>query len=314
LKALIHVVAAVIHNQADQILIAQRAADKHQGSKWEFPGGKVEQGETALSALQRELHEELGIQIDTTQAQPLIKIQHHYPDQSIILQIWTINDFSGKAYGREGQPVKWVDVNQLDDYRFPEANIPIIMAARLPDVCLITPEPRHEPNFLDKLETALKSGIRLVQFRAKESSNADYMDLARHSIALVHHYNGKILLNSPPLWLKDADGMHLSSSILNNTPFRPSMQPNKLLTVACHNQDELDKALYIQADAVFISAVKATASHPMANPITWQGFQQLTDQLNLPAYALGGLGLEDIDTAKSYGGQGIAAISAVWPK
>ena len=309
---MIHVVAAVIRDRKDKILIAQRPADKHQGSKWEFPGGKVEPNETVFQALQRELKEELGIQINA--AQPLIKICHDYPDQSIILDVWTVRDFNGIAYGKEGQPIQWVTLDELNQYTFPEANVPIIMAASLPDVCLITPEPRHEPHFLGKLEQALQAGVNLVQFRAKELSNADYMDLARRSIALVHQYKRKIILNSPPLWIKDADGMHLSSQILNNTPFRPSMEKNKLLTVACHNQDELEKAAYIQADAVFISAVHKTATHPMSKPIGWSGFQQLTQRLNLPAYALGGLGLDDIKTAKAYGGQGIAAISAVWPK
>jgi len=312
LNTVIHVVAALIRDQKDQILIAQRPADKHQGSKWEFPGGKVEKNETVFQALQRELKEELGIQINA--AQPLIKICHDYPDQSIILDVWTVRDFDGIAYGKEGQPIQWVTLDQLDQYEFPEANVPIIMAARLPDVCLITPEPRHEPHFLAKLEQALQAGVGLVQFRAKESSNADYMDLARRSIALVHRYPCKILLNSPPLWLKEADGMHLSSQILNNTPFRPSMEKHKLLTVACHNQDELGKAAYIQADAVFISAIQKTATHSMVKAIGWSGFQQLTQGLNIPAYALGGLGLKHIKTAKAYGGQGIAAISAVWPK
>ena len=309
---MIHVVAAVIRDQQEQILIAQRPADKHQGSKWEFPGGKVETNETVFQALQRELREELGIVINA--AQPLIKICHDYPDRSIVLDVWTVCDFNGTAYGKEGQPIKWVTLDDLNQYEFPEANVPIIMAARLPEVCLITPEPRHEPHFLAKLEQALQAGVELVQFRAKESSNADYMDLARRSIALVHQYKRKIILNSPPLWIQAADGMHLSSQILNNTPFRPSMHKDKLLTVACHNQDELDRATYIHADAVFISAIQKTATHPMAKPIGWSGFQHLTQGLNIPAYALGGLGVNDIDTAKAYGGQGIAAISAVWPK
>ena len=182
----------------------------------------------------------------------------------------------------------------------------------MPDICLITPEPRHEPNFLESLEAVLQSGIRLVQFRAKELSNTDYMDLARSSISLVHRYNGKILLNSPPLWLKEADGMHLSSQILSNTPYRPSLGPNKLVTAACHNQVELEKAAYIQADALFISPVKKTASHPTVEPLGWEAFQALAEQAKVPVYALGGLNLNDVGIAKERGGQGIAAISAIW--
>ena len=310
MSEVLHVVAAVIRDQSGQVLIAKRAADKHQGDKWEFPGGKVDVGESPIQALSRELDEELGIQVTT--AQPLIKIQHDYPDQSVLLDIWEVTDFVGKAFGKEGQPIKWVESVDLAQHEFPEANIPIITAANLPNTCLITPEPRHETHFLEKLEAVLASGIRLVQFRAKELSNADYMDLARTTINLVHKYNGKILLNSPPLWIKEADGMHLSSQILENTPYRPSLGPNKLVTAACHNQTELEKAAYIRADVLFVSPVRKTASHPMAEPLGWDAFKNLTEQAKVPVYALGGLGLDDIQKIRKNGGQGVAAISTIW--
>ena len=310
MSELIHVAAAVIYNELGQILIAKRPDDKHQGGKWEFPGGKLDTGETAKQALKRELDEELGIQI--IDSQPLISIQHDYGDKSVLLDVFSVTLFSGKAYGKEGQLVQWVGVDELPQYNFPDANIPIITAIRLPEACLITPEPRYEPNFLAGLESVLQSGIRLVQFRAKELSNADYMDLARASINLVHQYNGKILLNSPPLWIKEADGMHLSSQILENTPYRPSLGPNKLVTAACHNQAELEKAAYIGADALFISPVKTTTSHPTAEPLGWDAFRILTEQANMPVYALGGLNLDDLEQIKENGGQGVAAISAIW--
>lgn len=306
----LHVVAAVIRDQSGKVLIAKRAADKHQGGKWEFPGGKVDARESPIQALSRELDEELGVQV--VAAQPLIKIQHDYPEQSVLLDIWEVTKFTGEAFGKEGQPIKWVESADLAQYEFPDANIPIITAANLPSACLITPEPRHETNFLEKLEVVLASGIFLVQFRAKELSNADYMDLARITIKLVHKYKGKILLNSPPLWIKEADGMHLSSQILENTPYRPSLEPNKLVTAACHNQAELEKSAYIRADALFVSPVKKTASHPTAEPLGWGAFKNLTEQAKVPVYALGGLGLDDIQEVRKSGGQGVAAISAIW--
>ena len=306
----LHVVAAVIRDSSNKVLIAKRPSDKHQGGKWEFPGGKLDKGESPLQALSRELDEELGIQL--VDAQPLIQVQHDYPDKSIFLDVWNVTDFQGEAFGKEGQPIKWVESSDLKNYEFPDANMPIITAANLPDICLITPEPRHETDFLKKLESALASGIRLVQFRAKELSNADYMDLARNAISLVHQYNGKILLNSPPLWINDADGMHLSGEILEHTPYRPSLGKGKLVTAVCHNQQELDKATYIGADLMFVSPVKKTPSHPTAEPLGWDAFKALTEQAKVPVFALGGLGVDDIDTAKQNGGQGIAAISAIW--
>lgn len=310
MSQIIHVAVAVIYNAAGEILIAKRPNDKHQGGKWEFPGGKVDVGESVQTALTRELDEELGIQL--VDAQALIKIPYDYAERSVLLDIFCVTQFTGTAYGKEGQLVKWVSMDELSGYDFPAANIAIITAINLPDTCLITPEPRHEPHFLEKLESVLQSGIRLVQFRAKELSNADYMDLARASIDLVHRYEGKILLNSPPLWIKEADGMHLSSQVLNNTPYRPSLEPNKLVTTACHNQAELEKATHIGADALFISPVKPTTSHPTAEPLGWGVFKNLTEQAKVPVYALGGLNVADIDCIKENGGQGVAAISAIW--
>ena len=123
---MLHVVVAVIRNKNNQILIAQRASKKHQGGKWEFPGGKVEQGESASQALKRELNEELGIQISTLKA--LTKIYHHYTDLSVFLDVYEVNAWRGEAYGKEGQPIFWVDIEALKNYSFPVANKPILEA------------------------------------------------------------------------------------------------------------------------------------------------------------------------------------------
>ncbi len=123
----LHVVAAVILDENDNVLIARRPLDKHMGGLWEFPGGKVEQGEAVTDALCRELDEELGIQ--PTSWEPLIQVNHSYPDKTVLLDVWTVTSFTGEAYGREGQPVQWVSREELVNFEFPEANKPIIEAA-----------------------------------------------------------------------------------------------------------------------------------------------------------------------------------------
>ncbi|MFT5577842.1 MAG: 8-oxo-dGTP diphosphatase [Paraglaciecola psychrophila] len=122
----IHVAVGVIIDSADNILIALRPAQLHQGGLWEFPGGKVEAGETVESALARELLEELAISVSS--CQPLIKIAHDYVDKSVLLDVWWVRGFSGEPRGAEGQPIEWVGAEQLGDYRFPEANIAIVEA------------------------------------------------------------------------------------------------------------------------------------------------------------------------------------------
>ncbi len=103
-----------------EILIAERAAHKHQGGCWEFPGGKVEAGENAFFALQRELKEELDIEI--VHAEPWLKIPYQYSDQSVLLDTWIVKEFTGEARGMEGQPIRWVEPLELNQLKFPDAN------------------------------------------------------------------------------------------------------------------------------------------------------------------------------------------------
>ena len=121
---LVHVAVGVIKDAQNKILIAKRANDAHQGGLWEFPGGKVEPGESVLDALKREFKEEVNL--DIHQAEPLMEIKHDYGDKVVLLDIYVSNDFSGTAIGVEGQTVKWVSVDQLSEYDFPEANQAII--------------------------------------------------------------------------------------------------------------------------------------------------------------------------------------------
>lgn len=120
----IHVAVGVIKNAANNILIAKRSAHQHQGDLWEFPGGKVEAGESVFEALAREFREEVNITIHS--AEPLLTVSHDYGDKQVLLDIWQSRDFSGDAQGNEDQPIRWVAIDQLDTYTFPEANKAII--------------------------------------------------------------------------------------------------------------------------------------------------------------------------------------------
>ena len=125
-KKLVHVAVGVIVDKAFNILIAKRAAESHQGGLWEFPGGKVDAGETVEVALSRELKEELAIEL--SQCEALLEIHHDYVDKSVLLDVWLVTDFKGEACGNEGQPVEWVPVENLRGYAFPAANEAIITA------------------------------------------------------------------------------------------------------------------------------------------------------------------------------------------
>ncbi len=120
----VRVAVAVIFNKKNQVLIAKRASHQHQGDKWEFPGGKVESNETPTEALKRELKEELGIDIQSTNH--LIDINHKYVDKAVHLAVFEVRDWQGESEGREGQPIRWVDKSALNQYKFPTANAGIL--------------------------------------------------------------------------------------------------------------------------------------------------------------------------------------------
>ncbi len=124
-SVVVHVVAGVIFNAArDQVLIARRPDHLHQGGLWEFPGGKVEAGESPRAALARELREELALRV--VRCAELMRVVHTYPDKTVQLDVWTVDEIAGAPLGNEGQVVAWVPLSRLSEYPFPAANQDIL--------------------------------------------------------------------------------------------------------------------------------------------------------------------------------------------
>jgi 8-oxo-dGTP diphosphatase len=307
-----HVAVAVIANSRGEVLITRRANHVHQGGLWEFPGGKVEAGESVQHALKREIHEELGIDIEPMHR--LIRVPYRYTDRHVLLDVWKVDPVRGQVCGREGQPLAWTAIESLDKSSFPAANRSIIAALNLPDRCLITPEPERgvEP-FLERLERCLQHGIRLVQLRCKSLGRKDYEDLAMQVLQLCRSYDARLLLNTAAAAAErlGADGVHLDSRRLANTDARP-LPADKWVGVSCHAPADLELANAIGADLAMLSPVKPTATHPGADPLGWDRFAEWADRCAIPVYALGGMKASDVDTARAAGAQGIAAIRALW--
>ena len=306
----IHVAVAVIVRN-DEILIAQRPQHLHQGGLWEFPGGKVELDESVQDALVRELSEELDI--EASHYTPLIRVQHDYDGRQVMLDVWRVTAFEGEPRGREGQQIRWVSLAGLKDYSFPAANRPILQALALPSYCLITPEPDDKRSFLQTLERVLQSGVHLLQLRAKTLSDAGYQSLTTEVIKLCRRYGARLLLNTSVdnYVTTDADGLHLTAQRLMTLSSRP-VADDELLSAACHTAEEVAQANRLGVDLIFISPVQATLSHPGTPAIGWDGLHELCELASMPVYALGGMTLNDIEQAQSYGAQGIAAIRALW--
>ncbi|WP_346798819.1 Nudix family hydrolase [Halomonas sp. Bachu 37] len=312
-KRRVHVAAAaIISADKKQVLLARRPSSVDHGGLWEFPGGKLAPYETGLEGLKRELHEELGVEI--TRAQPLIRVHHEYTDKHILLDVWQVHAYSGEPFGREGQAVRWVPMEELVNYPFPAANLPILRAVMLPTEYLITGEEGDEARFDTRLERALQEdGIRLVQLRAKELEHEAYLARAKRALALCRQYDARLLLNGEPGLLDevDADGIHLTSERLMSLERRPIAE-NKWLSASTHSRKQLDQAAVLGCDFVSLSPLRTTPSHPDVSPLGWHDFQQLVERAGMPVFALGGMTRFDANHARAVGAQGIASIRDFW--
>jgi len=311
LRAPIHVAVGVIRGPDNTVLVALRATDSHQGGLWEFPGGKLESGESVNQALQRELEEELGI---TVLAQSrLCQIAHDYGDKSVLLDVWSVDRFSGQPHGQQGQPLRWIPIEQLQTEDFPIANRAIIRRLQLPDMIAVTGDGEDAEAFFSRFEQVLAQGIGMVQLRAPALSENDFRKRALRCSELCQVYNARLLLNAEPELVAEVDaaGFHASSHRLMALKQRPVDQ-SSYFSASCHNLAQLLHAEKLGADFVLISPVLATGSHPGAVPLGWKQFKELTAAVAVPCYALGGVSPLDVVVSKANGGAGIAAISAFW--
>ncbi len=310
---LIQVAAGVLQDHQGRVLLARRPETTHQGGLWEFPGGKVERGETTEQALRRELLEELGVEIRDYRR--LIRVIHDYGDRKVVLDTWLVQRWQGEPRGREGQPLAWVEPDELPRREMPAADRPILSALRLPPRYAITPPSPTDPErFLEQLEATLETGIRLLQFRVFGLAPSAWRALAIRARECCERHGTRMLVNGSLEQAREtgAHGLHLNRQRLMTTKALP-LEPHELLVAAsCHDLEELRRAEALGADFAVLSPVLATTSHPGATPLGWSGFATLAEQVSLPVYALGGMqpGMEH--RAWEAGGQGIAGISGLW--
>ncbi|HJT99208.1 MAG TPA: 8-oxo-dGTP diphosphatase MutT, partial [Rhodanobacteraceae bacterium] len=191
-----HVVAGVVRDEAGRVLVAERPAGKHLAGHWEFPGGKVDPGETPLEALKRELAEEIGIAVK--RAAPLISVPWTYPEKRIVLDAWTIESHAGDVHAREGQRLRWIDRDALASLPMPPADRPIVAALRLPDRYLITPALPFAATreLVDGIERACTSGICLIQLRQPAWAPDEIAAAATLARAICERHGAALLLHA----------------------------------------------------------------------------------------------------------------------
>lgn len=306
------VAVGILEDAEGRILVARRPEHKHQGGKWEFPGGKIDPSESMPAALARELNEELGITVHT--ASPMLRTRHAYPDKNVLLDVWRVTDFSGTPHGREGQPIRWTQPHELERLDLPAADVPIVRALNLPPFYLITDSRRYgKSTMLGLIDRALRAGARLLQVREPHMTLEEYAEFARQVCNLAHAHGARVLLNADPDLVSEcgADGVQLSSRRLMATPARPLASPY-LVAASCHNHAELARAAALGADFSLLSPVLPTTSHPDTPTLGWKEFARLRLQSDIPVYALGGMQTQHLREARAQGAQGLAMIGGIW--
>ena len=308
----IAVVAAVLKDAAGRVLIARRPSGKPMAGYWEFPGGKIESCESPRAALARELKEELGI--DVQEVRPLLRHSHDYPDRRVMLDVWRVIRHSGMPHPREGQAFAWIKPDELVEWQLLPADAPIIAALRLPPLMLVTPAAERDAEaFLETLERRLARGVEFVQFRAPALAAKQYSELARGVIDICRTAGARVVLNAEPELAEKlgADGVHLNGARLRQCRSRP-LPRSLLVGASCHDAAEMAAVERCRLDYIVAGAVLPTASHPGGRVLGWGGFLRLVASTTIPVYAIGGLGPQHLESARRYGGYGIAAMRALW--
>ncbi len=308
----VEVAAAVITRADGSFLLGQRPAGKAYAGYWEFPGGKVETGESPPAALTRELHEELGIDVEL--AYPWLTRNYDYEHAAVRLRFFRVVRWSGTLHGRENQIFSWQSPAAVHVAPLLPANAPIMRALRLPPVYGISYASNlGREGFVRRLEQALAGGLRLLQVREKQMPEEDLTRLLAHVMRLAHGYDGaRVLLNGNVELAQraGADGIHLTAGQLMQLDRRPALE---LVGASCHDERELARAAAMGADFVVLGPVRATPSHPEAPGIGWDRFANLVAEYPLPVYALGGLNRSDIETAWHVGAHGVSMMRGAWP-
>jgi 8-oxo-dGTP diphosphatase len=304
------VAAAVLTQPDGRVLLAQRPQGKAYAGYWEFPGGKVEPGESLEAALAREQHEELGIVV--SRACRWITRVFEYPHAIVRLNFFRVFDWQGEPHPHEGQVFSWQQPDAVEVTPLLPANFPILKALSLPPLLGIThAESLGVDTFLARLDIALANGLRLIQLRDKTLPEYARLGLAHETVRRAHRYGARVLVNGDPALARaaGADGVHLDSTAAARLTARPDYD---WIGVSCHDAAELAHAAAIEADFALLSPVLPTLTHPGAATLGWNTFSALAAASPIPVYGLGGLGRDDVALAQSHGAHGVALLRGAW--
>lgn len=306
----VEVAIGILRSREGRVLLSQRRIGSHLEGLWEFPGGKVEPGETSFQALIRELHEELGIRV--LYATRHLSITHRYPEIMVRLQVYRVEHWEEEAFSREGQVVCWFDPLEINELPTPEASRSIIHSLMLPEYYYITPDPgvsESTSKAIEQISEQMSLGkIQLLQIRAPSLVPKEFRIFSEKLSSVAASNSIDCLINSRGYNAANHSncGIHLTQQDLYLLQERPNC--SGWVAASIHDRDGLFRAMSLPVDFVTLGPVFPTQSHPGEPTLGLQGFGDLCQQSSVPVYALGGLGREDLDRIQEKGGQGVAGI------
>ena len=294
-KPNIHVAIALLLHQ-NKVLVGWRGAEQHQGNKHEFPGGKVEVNETPLEACRREVFEEVGVGIKDWNSFDVIC--HEYDD--VVVNLHLFHAVVPEALLNEiQQPWTWYSRAELLNLNFPKANYAILQRLYWPNQIKIS-------EHLTELEQLKPQ--QLFYWRVEHQA-ADLEELeqlsAEHAANLIINIKAWQDLTKP--MQKKVAAVHLKQHQLMALK-QGDLPVGVRCIAACHDLVAMQHAQKIGCDAILLSPVLVTATHPEVVPLGWTRFQAYAQQVDIPVFALGGMRAECLHEAQSHHAYGIAGI------
>ncbi len=293
-KPIVDVAIAILIHRG-KILVGWREEQQHQGGKHEFPGGKIEQGETPEEACRREIYEEVGIGLKDWHQ--FDYIHHEYDD--IIVNLHLFHSYvPDELLNLIHQPWAWYTRDQLLHLNFPKANKNIIKRLYWPHLIKIS----STLSTVESSDTLLY--WRIEEFEPQYIEQLTALDEGQRSSLII---NIDMWQQLRPELQKQIKTVHLKQSQLMNL-HKGDLTVGVRYIAACHDAVSLKQAQQIGCDAVFISPVKPTTTHPEAVPLGWERFSELAQNSQIPVFALGGVHPDDLATAQQHGAYGLAGI------
>lgn len=316
-RPVVDVAVGVVFRDDGQVLLGQRPAGKPYAGWWEFPGGKLEAGESVADALARELHEELGLEVLGSSA--WVVRGHAYPHATVRLWFRRVRRWRGAPRPREGQALAWRPLDAIDLDPLLPASLAPIAWLRLPPLyrisCAAELGVAAFERALDRvLEARSDIGAReplLLQLREPALPAAELERLFTRLLARRAARGLRIVVSSrhPRAMADAADGVHLTGRDLAAARARPA---GTWVGASCHDAAELAQADAIGCDFATLGPVAPTASHPGAPTLGFDGLAERIAATPVPVYALGGLDADDLDAAEAAGAHGVATMRAAW--